>query len=228
MGVSSFFMMDENFLLNRPRAMQMLDLMKRNGKSWALYVFSSVNAIRKYTMQELVELGVSWIWVGLESPNSTYTKLKTPTRRRWRRSCGSTASRCSARPSSDWSTTRPENIRREIEYAVAHNTDFHQFMLYTPVPGTPLIQMQRGTHARRGSGRHPWAVQVQLQACGHLARRFPALPRLGVQAAISIRTVPASTASARPCSRAGSATRIPRFTRAPALHGGSREAQGHL
>ena len=32
----------------------------------------------------------------------------------------------------------PENIREEIEYAVAHDTDFHQFMLYTPVPGTPL------------------------------------------------------------------------------------------
>ena len=32
----------------------------------------------------------------------------------------------------------PENIREEIEHAVAHRTDFHQFMLYTPVPGTPL------------------------------------------------------------------------------------------
>ena len=32
----------------------------------------------------------------------------------------------------------PENIDEEIEHAVAHDTDFHQFMLYTPVPGTPL------------------------------------------------------------------------------------------
>ena len=34
----------------------------------------------------------------------------------------------------------PENIEQEIEYAVGHGTDFHQFMLYTPVPGTPLFQ----------------------------------------------------------------------------------------
>jgi len=34
----------------------------------------------------------------------------------------------------------PENIREEIEFAVGHNTDFHQFMLYTPVPGTPLYK----------------------------------------------------------------------------------------
>ena len=32
----------------------------------------------------------------------------------------------------------PENIYEEIEYAIAHETDLHQFMLYTPVPGTPL------------------------------------------------------------------------------------------
>ena len=55
--MSSFFMMDENFLLNRPRAMQLLDRMKEAGKSWALYVFSSANAIAKYSMEELVQLG---------------------------------------------------------------------------------------------------------------------------------------------------------------------------
>ena len=37
----------------------------------------------------------------------------------------------------------PENIRDEIEYAVEHNTDFHQFMLYTPVPGTPLYYQMK-------------------------------------------------------------------------------------
>ncbi len=34
----------------------------------------------------------------------------------------------------------PENIMDEIEHAVSHDTDFHQFMLYTPVPGTPLYR----------------------------------------------------------------------------------------
>ena len=57
MGVQSFFVMDENFLLNRPRAMQLLRRMEEHEKSWALYVFSSINAIRKYSMEELVRLG---------------------------------------------------------------------------------------------------------------------------------------------------------------------------
>ena len=32
----------------------------------------------------------------------------------------------------------PENIDEVIDHAVRHDTDFHQFMLYTPSPGTPL------------------------------------------------------------------------------------------
>jgi hypothetical protein len=31
-----------------------------------------------------------------------------------------------------------DNIDQAIAHAVAHDTEFHQFMLYTPVPGTPL------------------------------------------------------------------------------------------
>ena len=32
----------------------------------------------------------------------------------------------------------PENMDEAIDYAARYNTDFHQFMLYTPIPGTPL------------------------------------------------------------------------------------------
>ena len=96
-------------------------------------------------MEELVQLGVSWIWLGLESPKSSYAKLKdADTRALASRTCASTASSCWARPSLVWSTTRRKTFDAEIEYAVSHCTDFHQFMLYTPVPGTPLFdQMQQ-------------------------------------------------------------------------------------
>jgi hypothetical protein len=32
----------------------------------------------------------------------------------------------------------PENIWDDLDHAIAHDTVFHQFMLYTPMPGTPL------------------------------------------------------------------------------------------
>lgn len=49
--VHSFFVMDENFLLYRQRALRLLERMERAGKSWELSIFSSANAIRKYSMQ---------------------------------------------------------------------------------------------------------------------------------------------------------------------------------
>ncbi len=38
---------------------------------------------------------------------------------------------------------RPENMDAIIDYAVSHETVFHQFMLYTPIPGTPLYEKHR-------------------------------------------------------------------------------------
>ncbi len=138
--VRSFFIMDENFLLHRKRALELLDWMKREAKSWELYVFSSANALRKYTMEELVELGISWVWMGLESAKSSYSKLKNIDTLDLVRRLREHGIRLLGSTIVGLEHHTPENIHDEIEYAVAHETDFHQFMLYTPIPGTPLYQ----------------------------------------------------------------------------------------
>jgi len=138
MKVRSFFVMDENFLLHRRRAMELLERMKEKARSWALYVFSSVNAIRKYTIEELVELGVSWIWLGLESPRSGYAKLQGVDTRALAKELRAHGIKLLGSTIIGMEHHTPENIGQEIDYAVSHDTDFHQFMLYTPVPGTPL------------------------------------------------------------------------------------------
>ena len=138
--VRSFFVMDENFLLHRERAMRLLELMKTGGKSWALSVFASANAIRKYTMQELVELGVSWLWMGLESPGASYSKLQGADTRELTRELREHGIRVQGSTIIGLEHHTTDNMLAEIEHAVSHDTDFHQFMLYTPVPGTPLYQ----------------------------------------------------------------------------------------
>jgi radical SAM superfamily enzyme YgiQ (UPF0313 family) len=130
--------MDENFLLHRSRAMSLLERMKQAGKSWELSVFASANAIRKYTMVELVELGISWVWMGLESPKAGYSKLQGENIRQLTQELRGHGIRVQGSTIIGLEHHTPENIIGEIEWAVAHGTDFHQFMLYTPVPGTPL------------------------------------------------------------------------------------------
>jgi len=138
--VHSFFIMDENFLLQRKRALRLLERMKEGKKSWELYVFSSANAIRKYTMEELVQLGVSWIWLGLESPHSDYAKLSGADTVSLTRELRAHGIKLLGSTIIGLEHHTPQNIREEIDYAISHDTDFHQFMLYTPVPGTPLYK----------------------------------------------------------------------------------------
>jgi radical SAM superfamily enzyme YgiQ (UPF0313 family) len=138
MKIRSFFVMDENFLLHRARALRLLELMRQHDKAWALYVFSSANAIRTYTMEQLVGLGVSWVWMGLEGKDSRYGKLHDTDTHALIREMQSHGIRVLGSSIIGLEEHTPENIDAAIDYAVSHDTEFHQFMLYTPSPGTPL------------------------------------------------------------------------------------------
>jgi radical SAM superfamily enzyme YgiQ (UPF0313 family) len=147
LAVSSFFVLDENFLLHRQRALRLLELMQANGKSWALYVFSSARVISSYSIEQLVGLGIGWVWMGLEGENSKYRKLKGVDTRELVRTLQSNGIRVLGSTIIGLEDHTPENIGAVIDYAVSHDTVFHQFMLYTPNPGTPLYEkhLQEGT-----------------------------------------------------------------------------------
>ena len=141
--VHSFFILDENFLLHRKRALRVLELMQRKGKSWALYLFSSARVLQSYTMEQLVGLGVSWVWMGLEGKQSQYAKLKnvdTHALVRRLRENGICVLGSSILGLEDH---RAEDMPQIIEDAVSYGADFHQFMLYTPNAGTPLYAQHK-------------------------------------------------------------------------------------
>jgi radical SAM superfamily enzyme YgiQ (UPF0313 family) len=134
----SFFLMDENFLLQKKRVLELLALMKAAGKSWSFNIFSSANAIAKYTYEELIEIGIASIWLGLESQGSNYSKLDGADTLKLTRELREHGIMLLGSTIIGLEHHTPANIDDEIEHAVAHGTDLHQFMLYTPVPGTPL------------------------------------------------------------------------------------------
>ncbi len=138
MKVKSFFIMDENFLLHRARALRLLELMEEHDKSWQLFVFSSANALKSYTMEQLVALGVSWVWIGLEGQASQYTKLRNTDTHALVRDLHSHGIHVLGSSIIGLEEHTPQNIDQAIDHAISHATEFHQFMLYTPTPGTPL------------------------------------------------------------------------------------------
>ena len=145
MKAKSFFVMDENFLLYRERVLRLLELMEQHNKSWAFYVFSSANALSLYSVDQLVSLGIAWVWMGLEGEDAKYSKLKGANTKELVRNLQSHGIRVLGSTIIGLENHTPENIDSAIEYAVEHDADFHQFMLYTPVEGTPLFEEHRAT-----------------------------------------------------------------------------------
>jgi len=142
-----FFVMDENFLFDRRRTLRLLELMEQHGKSWFLKVFSSADVLRRYSMEQLVALGVAWVWMGLEGKDSRYDKLAGADTRALVAELQSHGIRVLGSSIIGLEEHTPQNIDAAIDHAVAHRTDLHQFMLYTPIPGTPLFaeQVERNT-----------------------------------------------------------------------------------
>jgi hypothetical protein len=138
LNVNSFFILDENFLLHQKRALNLLEQMKEHKKSWALYVFSSAKVLRSYRIDQLVELGISWVWMGLEGKQSQYAKLEGIETRSLIKELQDHGIRVLGSSIIGLEEHTPENIDQVIDYAVSHATDFHQFMLYTANQGTPL------------------------------------------------------------------------------------------
>jgi hypothetical protein len=141
--VRSFFTLDENFLLHRKRALRLLELMEAHNKSWAIFIFSSARVLKSYTIDQLVRLGIGWVWMGLEGKESSYDKLKGVDTKELVQQLQFHGIRVLGSSIIGLEDHRPENLEAIIDYAVSHETVFHQFMLYTPVAGTPLYHKHK-------------------------------------------------------------------------------------
>ena len=139
----SFFVLDENFLLHRKRALRLLELMEAHDKDWSLYVFSSARVLTSYTLEQLVGLGIGWVWMGLEGEESAYQKLRGVDTKALVTRLQGHGIRVLGSSIIGLEEHSPENIGAIVDYAISHNTVFHQFMLYTPNAGTPLYEQKR-------------------------------------------------------------------------------------
>lgn len=140
LNIRSFGVMDENFLLHRKRALRLLELMEKHNKSWAMSVFSSAGVLKTYTIEQIVGLGITWVWIGLEGKKSQYAKLTGMDTRHLVKHLQSHGIRILGSTIIGLEEHTPETMDSVIDWAVSHDTDFHQFMLYTCLPGTPLYK----------------------------------------------------------------------------------------
>ena len=135
-----FTILDEDFLLNKKRAMEFRDCVLKSGKTLSIFVFSSIKAISQYTVEEILEMGIDGFWIGYEGTRSGYAKqqgrpvaeILTEFREH-----GITVL-ASMIIGFDYQT--PEVVAQELDGLLQLKPALAQFLIYGPVPGTPFYE----------------------------------------------------------------------------------------
>jgi radical SAM superfamily enzyme YgiQ (UPF0313 family) len=133
-----FLILDEDFLLNKKRAMEFRDCVLQGGKRPSIFAFSSVKAISQYKVEEILEMGIDGFWIGYEGTRSNYAKQQgRPIDEILAefREHGITVL-TSMIVGFDYQT--PEIVAQELDGLMKLKPSLAQFLIYGPVPGTPF------------------------------------------------------------------------------------------
>jgi hypothetical protein len=137
-GTDTFFVMDENFLKDRERAMELLAEMERHRRWFKFHVFSSAEAILAFGVENLVRLGAQFVWVGFETSTlpDAFAKNHAIDARAMVRELRDHGVSVLASGILCMEHHTPDNIQQDIDYMVGLEADMVQFMLLTPMPTT--------------------------------------------------------------------------------------------
>jgi haloalkane dehalogenase len=133
-----FLIIDEDFLLNKKRALEFRDCVLRSGLTLSIFAFSSIKAISQYTVEEILEMGIDGFWIGYEGTRSNYAKQQ-------------------GRPVEEILTEFREHgittltsmiigfdyqnrevVAQELDGLMKLKPSLTQFLIYGPTPGTPF------------------------------------------------------------------------------------------
>ena len=137
-GFEEFVIMDENFLKQPKRAVELVQLMERHEKNYRFSIFSSAETIAELGIEFLARMGVNFLWIGVESKYDVYEKnrgIDLKTMIRDLRDCGITVLASGILFSEQHDK---ETIWEDIRFLVDLKSDLVQFMQLGPMPGTRL------------------------------------------------------------------------------------------
>lgn len=135
-----FLILDEDFLLNKKRALEFRECVLRGTKKPSIFAFSSIKAISQYTVEEILEMGIDGFWIGYEGTRSNYAKQQgrpVPEILTEFREHGITVL-TSMIVGFDYQT--PEIVAQELDGLMQLKPALAQFLIYGPVPGTPFYE----------------------------------------------------------------------------------------
>ncbi len=147
-GSDDFFVMDENFLKDKERALELIAEMERHQRFFSFHIFSSAETIAAIGVDNLVRLGVTFLWIGVESssPRGNFEKNAGLDARKLVQQLRDRGIVVLASGILCQEHHTPDNIQEDIDFMIELEADMVQFMLLIPLPVTPLYE----EHKRKG------------------------------------------------------------------------------
>lgn len=136
--LSGFILIDEDFFLQKQRANEYLECVRREARARSIMGFGSVRGLSQFTADEIAEMGFETIWVAFESPSAGYEKMKgrdlgTLFRDLQSRGIAVLASMIIGFPHQDRA-----GILSDFELLMSLEPSFTQILIYFAFPGTPF------------------------------------------------------------------------------------------
>jgi radical SAM superfamily enzyme YgiQ (UPF0313 family) len=135
-----FTVLDEDFLLNRKRALEFREAVLRSGKTLSIFVFSSIKAISQYSVEEILEMGIDGFWIGYEGTRSGYAKQQGRTAQEIFTEFRAHGITVLASMIVGFDYQDQAVVAEELDGLLALQPALSQFLIYGPVPGTPFYE----------------------------------------------------------------------------------------
>ncbi len=138
-GITDFGVLDENFLKMKDRALELLALMEKHDRRFTFAIFSSAETLKAIgDLDILVRMGITFVWVGVESKKEIYAKNKNTDfqvlfKGLKKRGISVLASLILFNEKHDKDT-----IWEDVDFVTSLNPDYVQFSPLGPIPGTKL------------------------------------------------------------------------------------------
>jgi radical SAM superfamily enzyme YgiQ (UPF0313 family) len=137
--VTDFGVLDENFLKMKDRALELLELMEKNNRFFNFSIFSSAETLKALgDLDILVRLGITFVWIGVESKKEIYQKNKNIDFHLLIKELRTRGISVLASSILFLEDHDKDTIWEDVDYATSLNPDYLQFMQLGPMPGTAL------------------------------------------------------------------------------------------
>ena len=133
-----FLILDEDFLLNKKRALEFRECVLAGRKKPSIFAFSSIKAISQFTVEEILEMGIDGFWIGYEGTRSNYAKQQGRPVEEILTEFREHGITILTSMIVGFDYQNQEVVAGELDELMKLKPALAQFLIYGPVPGTPF------------------------------------------------------------------------------------------